>query len=154
MYVHTYVPQGPYLLRCTYLRVPCGAYFTLCGLMWLDCLEVAINSLPLYSQLQVQYCLLDMAPIRRYLRITKHSAIECRIYLENPALAESWLLHPRHNVLPRVIQSIQPLVLPKLREERERARKKSGAAKKSIKDLVVQGRRILVLTLIFRCVLY
>ncbi len=28
-----------------------------------------------------------MAPIRRYLRITKYSVLECRIYLDNPTLA-------------------------------------------------------------------
>ncbi|KAJ2905736.1 hypothetical protein MKZ38_004603 [Zalerion maritima] len=79
-----------------------------------------------------------MAPVRRYLRITKYSALECRIYVDNPSLAQSWLLHPRHNILPRVIEAVRPLVLPKLQEERERARKKTGAAKKkSIKDVVV-----------------
>lgn len=79
-----------------------------------------------------------MAPIRRYLRITKYSVIEVRIYLDNPALAQSWLLHPRHNVLSRVIEAVRPLVLPKLREEKERARKKS-TKKKSIKDVVAEG---------------
>ncbi|KAI1077670.1 hypothetical protein F5B20DRAFT_258383 [Whalleya microplaca] len=78
-----------------------------------------------------------MAPIRRYLRITKYSVLECRIYLDNPALAHSWLLNPRNPVLPKVIESVRPLVLPKLREERERSRKKS-TKKKSIKDVVVE----------------
>ncbi|KAK9781373.1 hypothetical protein SCARD494_14114 [Seiridium cardinale] len=78
-----------------------------------------------------------MAPIRRYLRITKYSVLEARIYLDNPALAQTWLLHPRHNVLPRVIDAVRPLVLPKLREEKERARKKS-TKKKGIKDVVVE----------------
>ncbi|ORY55516.1 uncharacterized protein BCR38DRAFT_356891 [Pseudomassariella vexata] len=78
-----------------------------------------------------------MAPIRRYLRITKYSVLECRIYLDNPALAQSWLLNPRNPVLPRVIESVRPLVLPKLREERERARKRS-TRKKNIKDVVVE----------------
>ncbi|PHH63322.1 hypothetical protein CDD81_6096 [Ophiocordyceps australis] len=78
-----------------------------------------------------------MAPVRRYLRITKHSALECRIYLDNPALVHSWLLHPRHAVLPRVMESIRPLVLPKLREEKERSKKRS-TRKKGIKDVVVQ----------------
>ncbi|KAI0011931.1 hypothetical protein F4779DRAFT_144040 [Xylariaceae sp. FL0662B] len=78
-----------------------------------------------------------MAPIRRYLRITKYSVLECRIYLDNPALAHSWLLNPRHPVLPRVIESVRPLVLPKLREERERSRKRS-TKKKGIKDVVVE----------------
>ncbi|KAI1774554.1 hypothetical protein F4818DRAFT_65446 [Hypoxylon cercidicola] len=78
-----------------------------------------------------------MAPIRRYLRITKYSVLECRIYLDNPALAHTWLLNPRNPVLPRVIDSVRPLVLPKLREERERSRKRS-TKKKGIKDVVVQ----------------
>ncbi|KAI8959800.1 hypothetical protein F5Y11DRAFT_331824 [Daldinia sp. FL1419] len=78
-----------------------------------------------------------MAPIRRYLRITKYSVLECRIYLDNPALVHTWLLNPRNPVLPRVIESVRPLVLPKLREERERSRKRS-TKKKSIKDVVVE----------------
>ncbi len=80
-----------------------------------------------------------MAPIRRYLRISKYSVLECRIYLDNPGLAQSWLLNPRNPVLPRVIDSIRPLVLPKLREEKERARKKGAAKKRGIKDVVVEG---------------
>ncbi|PFH56216.1 hypothetical protein XA68_16887 [Ophiocordyceps unilateralis] len=78
-----------------------------------------------------------MAPIRRYLRITKTSVLECRIYLDNPSLAQSWLLKPRDPVLPRIIESVRPLVVPKLREERERAKKKS-TKKKIIKDVVIQ----------------
>ncbi|KFA65748.1 hypothetical protein S40285_04877 [Stachybotrys chlorohalonatus IBT 40285] len=78
-----------------------------------------------------------MAPVRRYLRISKYSVLECRIYLDNPNLAQSWLLNPRNPILPQVIESIRPLVLPKLREERERSRKKS-AKKKSIKDVIVK----------------
>ncbi len=80
-----------------------------------------------------------MAPIRRYLRITKYSVLECRIYLDQPGLAQSWLLNPRNPVLPRVIESVRPLVLPKLREERERSRKRS-TKKKGIKDVVVEGK--------------
>lgn len=79
-----------------------------------------------------------MAPIRRYLRITKYSVLECRIYLDNPALAHSWLLNPRDPILPKVIESVRPFVLPKLREERERSRKKS-TKKRGIKDVVVEG---------------
>ncbi|GKT43067.1 uncharacterized protein ColSpa_03248 [Colletotrichum spaethianum] len=80
-----------------------------------------------------------MAPLRRYLRITKYSVLECRIYLDNPALAQSWLLNPRNPILPKVIESVRPLVLPKLREEQERERtKKKSSKKKSIKDVVVQ----------------
>lgn len=81
-----------------------------------------------------------MAPLRRYLRITKYSVLECRIYLDNPALAQSWLLNPRNPILPKVIESVRPLVLPKLREEKERERsKKKSCKKKTIKDVVVQG---------------
>lgn len=82
-----------------------------------------------------------MAPVRRYLRITKYSVLECRIYLDNPSLAQSWLLNPRDPVLPRIIESIRPLVLPKLREEKER-RKKKSSKKKGIKDVIVQGRLV------------
>ncbi|RDL31129.1 Uncharacterized protein BP5553_09918 [Venustampulla echinocandica] len=78
-----------------------------------------------------------MAPIRRYLRITKYSVLECRIYVDNPALAESWLLNPRTPVLPRVIESVRPLVLPKIREESERSKTKSGK-RKGVKDVVVE----------------
>lgn len=82
-----------------------------------------------------------MAPIRRYLRISKFSVLECRIYLDNPGLAQTWLLNPRDPVLPRVIESIRPLVLPKLEEEKERSRKKSSK-RKEIKDVVVTGRSL------------
>lgn len=81
-----------------------------------------------------------MAPVRRYLRISKYSVLECRIYLDSPALVQSWLLHPRHQTLPRVIEAIRPLVLPKLREERERERMKKKPSKKSrVKDVIVKG---------------
>jgi len=81
-----------------------------------------------------------MAPIRRYLRITKYSVLEVRIYVDNPALTHSWLLNPRNPVLPRVIESVRPLVLPKLREEKERAlTRKKSSKKKGIKDVVMQG---------------
>lgn len=80
-----------------------------------------------------------MAPIRRYLRITKYSVLECRIYLDNPALAQSWLLNPRDPVLPKVIESVRPLVLPKLREEQERERTRKKSKKRSIKDVVIEG---------------
>ncbi|PTB68244.1 hypothetical protein BBK36DRAFT_1115017 [Trichoderma citrinoviride] len=76
-----------------------------------------------------------MAPIRRYLRITKYSVLECRIYLDSPALAQSWLLNPRDPILPKVIEAIRPLVIPKLREEKERSKKKS-TKKKTIKDVI------------------
>lgn len=86
-----------------------------------------------------------MTPIRRYLRISKYSVLECRIYLDNPALAQSWLLNPRNPILPKVIESIRPLVLPKLREERERIKKKSK--KKTVKDVIVTGNFILLHTI-------
>ena len=83
-----------------------------------------------------------MAPIRRYLRITRFSVLEVRIYLDNPADAYRWLLTPSDPALPRVIDAVRPLVLPKLREENERsAPGKSNAAKKknkSVKDVVLE----------------
>ncbi|GAO19751.1 uncharacterized protein UV8b_02792 [Ustilaginoidea virens] len=78
-----------------------------------------------------------MAPVRRYLRISKYSVLECRIYLDNPSLAQSWLLNPVKPVLPRIIECVRPLVLPKLREERERSNKKSSK-KRSVKDVIVR----------------
>ncbi|KAL2757065.1 hypothetical protein ACRALDRAFT_1081068 [Sodiomyces alcalophilus JCM 7366] len=53
-------------------------------------------------------------------------------------LVHTWLLNPRNPILPKVIESIRPLVLPKLREERERERTSKKNKKKSIKDVVVQ----------------
>ena len=82
-------------------------------------------------------CRCDMAPIRRYLRISKHSVLECRIFLENPADGPRWLLHPEDPALPRVFEAVRPLVLPKLREENERA--KGKGKKKSVKDVVTRG---------------
>ncbi|MCJ1306443.1 hypothetical protein MMC25_000085 [Agyrium rufum] len=78
-----------------------------------------------------------MAPVRRYLRITKHSVLEVRIYLDNPADAQRWLLNPRDPMLPQVMEAVRPLVLPKLREENERNRGKPGK-RKGVKDTVVQ----------------
>lgn len=77
-----------------------------------------------------------MAPIRRYLRISKYSVLECRIYLDNPSDSR-WLLNPQDPILPRVFEVIRPLVLPKLREENERRwlRKKS----KATKDVIAEG---------------
>ncbi|KAJ4374170.1 hypothetical protein N0V83_002911 [Neocucurbitaria cava] len=81
-----------------------------------------------------------MAPLRRYLRITKHSVLEVRIYLDRPADAEAWLLKRDNPALPRVIQAIRPLVLPKLREENERGKGRAGAKakKKGVKDVIVE----------------
>ena len=75
-----------------------------------------------------------MAPIRRYLRISKYSVLECRIFLENPADGPRWLLRPQDPALPRVFEAVKPLVLPKLREENERLKGK-GKKKKSVKDV-------------------
>lgn len=81
-----------------------------------------------------------MAPIRRYLRISKYSVLECRVYLENPSDTR-WLLDSRdssnNSVLRRIFNTIKPLVLPKLREENERAlaKKKSNP----VKDVLVEG---------------
>lgn len=84
-----------------------------------------------------------MAPIRRYLRISKYSVLECRIFLENPSDAR-WLLdsNSRDPVLPRIFNIIKPLVLPKLREENERAlaKKKSNP----VKDVLVEGMYLCV----------
>ena len=80
-----------------------------------------------------------MPPIRRYLRITQYSVLECRIYLDNPADAHRWLLSARNPALPRVIEAVRPLVLPKLREENARAKGGKGGKRKGWKDVVVQG---------------
>ncbi|EEH44923.1 uncharacterized protein PADG_08565 [Paracoccidioides brasiliensis Pb18] len=74
-----------------------------------------------------------MPPIRRYLRISKYSVLECRVYLENPTDSR-WLLDARDPALPRVFNSIRPLILPKLREEDARARAKKKL--KPVKDVL------------------
>lgn len=83
-----------------------------------------------------------MAPLRRYLRITKHSVLEVRIYLDRPSDSDAWLLRRDDPALPRVIEAVRPLVLPKLREENERARGRGGSKgkKKGVKDVVIQGK--------------
>lgn len=81
-----------------------------------------------------------MPPIRRYLRITQYSVLECRIYLDKPADVHRWLLNERSPVLPRVIAAVRPLVLPKLREENAKARSGKGGKRKGWKDVVVEGR--------------
>ena len=85
-----------------------------------------------------------MPPIRRYLRITQYSVLECRIYLDNPADAYRWLLNPRSPILPRVIEAVRPLVLPKLREENARAKSGKGGKRKGWKDVVIEGMLVLV----------
>jgi hypothetical protein len=91
-----------------------------------------------------------MAPLRRYLRITKQSVLEVRIYLDRPADAEAWLLKRDNPALPRVIQAVRPLVLPKLREENERGKGRAGAKtkKKGVKDVVVEGRSCLSMSMV------
>lgn len=82
-----------------------------------------------------------MAPVRRYLRITKYSVLEIRVYLENPGLVNTWLLRSNEPVLPRIVEAIRPLVLPKLREENERAKTKTKSkSKQAIKDVIEQGQ--------------
>lgn len=78
-----------------------------------------------------------MAPIRRYLRISKYTVLECRIYLDNPSDSR-WLLDGRDPVLRRIFAAIRPLVPAKLREENERlfSRKKG----KPVKDVIAEGR--------------
>lgn len=89
-----------------------------------------------------------MAPIRRYLRITKYTVLECRIHVENPADATPrWLLNPREPILPRVFELIRPLVLPMLREENERergarAKGKGKAKKRNMKEVLKAGKRL------------
>lgn len=80
-----------------------------------------------------------MPPIRRYLRISKYSVLECRIYLDNPSDTR-WLLNTRDPVLPRIFAAIRPLVVPKLREENERlfAKKKGNP----VKDVIAEGMPI------------
>ncbi|KAL4890040.1 hypothetical protein BDV59DRAFT_101461 [Aspergillus ambiguus] len=76
-----------------------------------------------------------MPPIRRYLRISKYTVLECRIYLDNPSDSR-WLLDGRDPVLRRIFAAIRPLVPAKLREENERlfSRKKG----KPVKDVIAE----------------
>lgn len=84
-----------------------------------------------------------MPPLRRYLRITKYSVLECRIYVDNPADISRWLLRANSRILPQVIEAVRPLVLPKLREENARAKDGKGGKKKGWKDVVVKGLLLL-----------
>ena len=93
-----------------------------------------IKSEPLFGVITI-----EMPPVRRYLRITKYSVLECRVYLDNPADVQRWLLNTRDPVLPRVIQAVRPYVLPKLREENARAKAGKGGKRKGWKDVVAEG---------------
>ncbi|KAL5465586.1 hypothetical protein PMIN06_000487 [Paraphaeosphaeria minitans] len=64
------------------------------------------------------------------------------LVIDRPSDAETWLLRRDNPALPRVIQAVRPLVLPKLREENERksGRGRGKAKKKGVKDVVVEGR--------------
>ncbi|KAI5303828.1 hypothetical protein KEM56_007146 [Ascosphaera pollenicola] len=88
-----------------------------------------------------------MAPIRRYLRISEYSVLECRIYLSNPG-DERWLdgrasVQPSsdgpsqyRSVIECIFSAIRPLILPKLREEN--ARRLAGKKKSApVKDVLV-----------------
>lgn len=77
-----------------------------------------------------------------YLRVSKYTVLETRIHLENPALLTSWFLHPRDPVLPKVIEAVRGLVLPKLREETERVMRGGARSKKgrAVKDIVTGGK--------------
>ncbi|KAF2837060.1 hypothetical protein M501DRAFT_1006966 [Patellaria atrata CBS 101060] len=78
-----------------------------------------------------------MPPTRRYLRLTKHTVLETRIYLDDPSQL-TWLLRPGAEALPRIVQAVRGLVLPKLREENERAvGKGKGKGRGRVRDVVV-----------------
>ncbi|KKY25195.1 hypothetical protein UCRPC4_g02001 [Phaeomoniella chlamydospora] len=92
-----------------------------------------------------------MPPHTTYLRITPHSVLQVRVFTEQPLDAgKRWLIHPTDPALPRIIQAIKHLILPKLREENFRKYgAKSGIrpgpdgpgrgvrGKKRVKDVVV-----------------
>jgi hypothetical protein len=83
-----------------------------------------------------------MPPLRRYLRITKYTVLEVRIHLSQPSQS-GWLLRGADPALARVIAAIRPLILPKLRDENEKANgPKSVAKKKRVKDVVKQGKEV------------
>ncbi|TGJ73577.1 hypothetical protein EYR41_000666 [Orbilia oligospora] len=78
-----------------------------------------------------------MAPLRRYIKLTPQTTLQAQIFLEDPSLLHTWLIHPTNPALPRIIDSLKDLILPKLREERERER--TGAVTKkqqAVKDVV------------------
>ncbi|KAK6521275.1 hypothetical protein TWF506_001499 [Arthrobotrys conoides] len=78
-----------------------------------------------------------MAPLRRYIKLTPQTTLQTQIFLEDPSLLHTWLIHPTNPALPRIIDSLKGLILPKLREERERER--AGVVTKkqqAVKDVV------------------
>lgn len=79
-----------------------------------------------------------MAPIRRYVRVSRFTVLEMRIHLENPSDAHRWLLRAQDPALPRVMEAIRPLIGPKLNEARDNDRK-AGKNKEIVTDLVVRG---------------
>lgn len=77
-------------------------------------------------------------PIRRYLRVSKYTVLETRIYLDDPTLLKSWFLNPRDPILPKVIEAVRSMVLPKLREETTRDMSGGVKSKKNraVKEVV------------------
>ncbi|KAK6534420.1 hypothetical protein TWF281_005745 [Arthrobotrys megalospora] len=78
-----------------------------------------------------------MAPLRRYIRLTPQTTLQTQIFLEDPSVLHTWLIHPTNPALPRIIDSLKDVILSKLREERERER--TGAVTKkqqAVKDVV------------------
>ncbi|KAK6528809.1 hypothetical protein TWF694_004042 [Orbilia ellipsospora] len=78
-----------------------------------------------------------MAPLRRYIRLTPHTTIQTLIFLEDPSNLHTWLIHPTKPALPRIVTSLRDLILPKLREERDRERTAAvtGSSSSSSKKL-------------------
>lgn len=76
-----------------------------------------------------------MPPLRRYLRISRYSVLEVRVYLDTPADLHRWLIREPSPALPRIISAVRPLVLPKLQEENAQAKK---GKRKGWKDTVVE----------------
>lgn len=74
-----------------------------------------------------------------YLRVSKYTVLETRIYLDNPTLWASWFLNPRDLILPKVIEAVRGMVLPKLREATASGGAKSKK-KRAVKDVVTGGR--------------
>ena len=111
------------------------------GILCLGVPHLPVPRVPGHPTPLLQHWAFKMAPTRRYLRITKHSVLEVRIYLERPSDSEGWFLRRDNPALPRVVEAVRPLVLPKLREENERASGRAGGRgkKKGVKDVVVGG---------------